>query len=286
MADKNPRKNLIKALTSGGDENSNKRRKLTAENPDATLIEHLDDLRSVLVKSILVFAAFFILIFTTIQFWFPYLTKGHELIVRGPFEVIRFYLRTSGAMGIGLSLPFICYYLWQFMSPGLVEKETKFIKSYFPFMMFLFLLGISFGYFVVHPISYYFLIQMGEQNFDVLVTADEYMSFLLMTTMPFGLIFQLPIVVLFLHYIELLDSTIMKNIRLYVYFGLLVITALIAPPDFFTHIITVSPMIVLYEISIYIVKIRERRRRRKEEKETVLYETEQKEEQTEVNDKK
>lgn len=286
MADKNPRKNLIKALTSGGDENSNKRRKLTAENPDATLIEHLDDLRSVLVKSILVFAAFFILIFTTIQFWFPYLTKGHELIVRGPFEVIRFYLRTSGAMGIGLSLPFICYYLWQFMSPGLVEKETKFIKSYFPFMMFLFLLGISFGYFVVHPISYYFLIQMGEQNFDVLVTADEYMSFLLMTTMPFGLIFQLPIVVLFLHYIELLDSTIMKNIRLYVYFGLLVITALIAPPDFFTHIITVSPMIVLYEISIYIVKIRERRRRKKEEKETVLYETEQKEEQTEVNDKK
>lgn len=286
MADKNPRKNLIKALTSGGDENSNKRRKLTAENPDATLIEHLDDLRSVLVKSILVFAAFFILIFTTIQFWFPYLTKGHELIVRGPFEVIRFYLRTSGAMGIGLSLPFICYYLWQFMSPGLVEKETKFIKSYFPFMMFLFLLGISFGYFVVHPISYYFLIQMGEQNFDVLVTADEYMSFLLMTTMPFGLIFQLPIVVLFLHHIELLDSTIMKNIRLYVYFGLLVITALIAPPDFFTHIITVSPMIVLYEISIYIVKIRERRRRKKEEKETVLYETEQKEEQTEVNDKK
>ena len=128
-------------------------------------------------------------------------------------------------------------------------------------MMGLFLLGISFGYFVVHPISYYFLIQMGQQNFDVLVTADEYMSFLLITTMPFGLIFQLPIIVLFLHHIELLDSVIMKNVRLYVYFVLLVITALIAPPDFFTHMITVTPMIVLYEISIYIVKIKENRRR-------------------------
>ena len=107
---------------------------------------------------------------------------------------------------------------------------------------------------------------MGQQNFDVLVTADEYMSFLLITTMPFGLIFQLPIIVLFLHHIELLDSKIMKNVRLYVYFALLVITALIAPPDFFTHMITVSPMIILYEISIYIVKIKENRRRKKESK--------------------
>jgi sec-independent protein translocase protein TatC len=281
MPKNNSRKNLIKALTSSGDENKVKRRKLTPEDPDATLVEHLDDLRSMLVKSVLVFAGFFLLIFVTIQFWFPYLTKGHELIVRGPFEVIRFYLRTSGAMGIGLSLPFICYYLWQFMRPGLVEKETKFIRSYFPFMMFLFILGLCFGYFVVHPISYYFLIQMGEQNFDVLVTADEYMSFLLMTTMPFGLIFQLPIVVLFLHHIELLDSKIMKNIRLYVYFGLLVVTALIAPPDFFTHIITVSPMIVLYEISIYIVKIRERRQRKKEEVEGIVDMQEYREEEEE-----
>jgi len=152
------------------------------------------------------------------------------------------------------------------MRPGLVEKETNFLKSYFPFMMGLFILGVMFGYFVVHPISYYFLIQMGQQNFDVLVTADEYMSFLLITTMPFGLIFQMPIIVLFLHHIELLDSVIMKNVRLYVYFGLLVITALIAPPDFFTHMITVAPMIVLYELSIYIVRIKERRRQKREAK--------------------
>lgn len=262
--DKNERKQTLQQITDDGISNTKRRRRVTPDEPDATLVEHLDDLRSVLIKSIVVFVAFFTLIFLTIQFWFPYLTKGHDLIVRGPFEVIRFYLRTAGSLGIGLSLPFICYYLWQFMRPGLVDKETKFIKSYFPIMMGLFLLGIAFGYFVVHPVSYYFLIQMGQQNFDVLVTADEYMSFLLMTTMPFALIFQLPIIVLFLHHIELLDSEIMKNVRLYVYFALLVITALIAPPDFFTHMITVSPMIILYEISIHIVKIKERRQKRRE----------------------
>jgi sec-independent protein translocase protein TatC len=262
--DKNKRKDTLQQITDDGIAKTKRRRRVTPDEPDATLVEHLDDLRGVLIKSIVVFIIFFTLIFLTIQFWFPYLTKGHDLIVRGPFEVIRFYLRTAGSLGIGLSLPFICYYLWQFMRPGLVDKETKFIKSYFPIMMGLFFVGIAFGYFVVHPISYYFLIQMGQQNFDVLVTADEYMSFLLMTTMPFALIFQLPVIVLFLHHIELLDSEIMKNVRLYVYFALLVITALIAPPDFFTHMITVSPMIILYEISIYIVKIKERRQRRRE----------------------
>ncbi|WP_031547846.1 twin-arginine translocase subunit TatC [Salinicoccus luteus] len=266
---KNTRKDALKEAVQGGQGSmtkAEKRRKVTVETPDATLIEHISDLRSMLIKSAVMFVFFFMLIFLTIQYWFPYLTKGHDLIVRGPFEVIRFYIRTSGALGIGLSLPFICYFVWQFMRPGLVEKETQFLKSYFPIMFLLFLAGLSFGYFVVHPISYFFLIQMGEENFDVLVTADEYMSFLLMTTMPFGLIFQLPIVVLFLHHIELLDSALMKQVRKYVYFGLLVVTALIVPPDFFTHLITVAPMIVLYEISIYLVKLKERRALKKARK--------------------
>lgn len=260
---KNTRKDTLKEVAQDGVEETKARHRVTVETPDGTLIDHLDDLRSMLIKTVVTFVLFFMLIFLTIQYWFPYLTKGHELIVRGPFEVIRFYIRTSGALGIGLSLPFICYFVWQFMRPGLVEKETQFLKSYFPLMFLLFLAGLSFGYFVVHPVSYFFLIQMGERNFDVLVTADEYMSFLLLSTMPFGLIFQLPVVVLFLHYIELLDSTLMRSIRKYVYFGLIVVTALIAPPDFFTHIITVTPMFILYEISIYIVRIRERRAARK-----------------------
>lgn len=261
--DENNRKETIKAISDDGVEETRRRSRVTVDTPDATLIEHLDDLRSMLIKSAVVFVLFFLLIFLTIQYWFPYLSKGHDLIVRGPFEVIRFYIRTAGALGIGLSLPFICSFLWQFMRPGLVDKETQFLKSYFPLMFLLFLGGLSFGYFVVHPISYYFLIQMGEQNFEVLVTADEYMSFLLISTMPMGLIFQLPVVVLFLHHIELLDSALMKKVRKYVYFALLIVTALIAPPDFFTHLITVSPMIVLYEISIYIVMLRERRARKK-----------------------
>ncbi|WP_020007737.1 twin-arginine translocase subunit TatC [Salinicoccus albus] len=225
----------------------------------ASLTGHIEDLRSMLLKSGAVFTAWFLIIFVTVQWWFPVVSKGSDIVVLGPFEVIRFYIRTSAAMSIGLSLPFICWFLWQFVRPGLVEKETSFIKGSLPFMLFLFIVGLSFGYFIVHPISYQFLIEMGERNFDVLVTADEYMSFLLITTIPFGLIFQLPVLVLFLYHIEVLESDNMVKFRKFAYFGLLVITALIAPPDFFTHIITLFPMIVLYEVSIRLVRRKEKK---------------------------
>lgn len=244
-----------------------KRKKVTKEDPYAPLTDHLEDLRSVLIKSAVTITIWFLIIFSTVGWWFPIVSKGADIVVLGPFEVIRFYLRTAGAISIGFSIPFICWFLWQFMRPGLVDKETQFLKGSLPVMLVLFVTGLSFGYFLVHPLSYFFLISMGEQNFDVLVTADEYMSFLLITTIPFGLVFQLPVVVLFLHHIELLTVEVMTTMRKYAYFTLLVITALIAPPDVFTHMVTLIPMILLYELSIILIKRKERKEAAKTAKE-------------------
>lgn len=242
-----------------------KRKKLTQEDNMAPLMDHILDLRSVVIKSAITVVLCFIVIFATVGWWFPYVSKGANIVVLGPFEVIRFYLQTSGAISVGLSIPFICWFLWGFMKPGLVEKETMFIKSSLPGMLILFIAGLLFGYFVVHPVSYFFLISLGEKNFEVIVTADEYMRFLLMTTIPFGLIFQLPVVILFLNYIGLLNAETMVAIRKYVYFGLLVLTAIIMPPDVFTHLISLTPMIVLYEISIVLIRRRERRQQKRAE---------------------
>ena len=230
-----------------------------------TFSAHLEALRAVLIKSAITIAIIFIIIFTTVSWWFSFIGKGADIVVMGPFEVIRFYFRTSGALSIGLAIPFMLYYLWQFVKPRLIPKEIKIMHSMLPLMILLFLIGLLFGYFVVHPISYFALIGMGEQNFDVLITADEYMSFLLVTTIPLGLVFQLPLVVLFLNYLELLDSEIMGSVRKFAYFGLLVITALIAPPDIFSHLLTLTPMILLYEFSIILVKRKEARDRLEED---------------------
>jgi sec-independent protein translocase protein TatC len=229
-----------------------------AEN-NASLVDHLTDLRKQLIKSIFTFLLFFIVVFVTINLWFPYVTRGHELIVLGPLEVVKFYMSISTALSVGLALPFLCHFLWQFVKPGLNERESQFLSLYSPIMFLLFLGGITFGYFIVNPLSYNFLVSLGAMNFNVMVSAQEYASFLLMTTVPLGLLFELPIVAMFLATIGLLTADSMKKVRRWSYLSLAIISALITPPDFISQLIVLIPMALLYEISIYIVGRSEQR---------------------------
>lgn len=224
--------------------------------PEASesLVDHLGELRKQLIKSVFVFIFFLLVVFSTLNFWFPYVVKGHDLVILGPLEVIKFYTSISVTLALGLSLPFLCYFLWQFVKPGLLEKEAKFIGLYSPAMLLLFILGISFGYFIVNPLSFQFLIGLGEANFAVMISASEYVHFLIMTTIPLGLLFELPIVAMFLSSIGLLTSSSMQNVRKWSYLAIAIISALITPPDFISQLIVLIPMAILYEASIYIVR--------------------------------
>lgn len=227
-----------------------------------TLVEHLTDLRKVLIKSAIIFLIFFFIVFFSINFWFPLVTRGHELVILGPLEIIKFYMSTSTALALGMALPFILMFFWSFLKPGLVERETKFISLYSPVMLLLFFTGIAFGYFVVNPLSYNFLIGYGAANFDIMVSAQQYISFLLMTVVPIGIMFELPLVVLFLANMELLTADMMKKVRGYSYLGMAVVSAVITPPDLISQMLIMIPMILLYEISISLVRRIERKKSR------------------------
>ena len=224
-----------------------------------SLVDHLSELRKQLVKSIAIFLLFFLIVFSTINLWFPYVTRGHQLIVLGPLEVVKFYMSISSALALGLALPFLCHFLWKFVSPGLNEKESQFLSLYSPVMLLLFVAGVAFGYFIVNPLSYNFLVSLGAMNFNVMVSAQEYASFLLMTTVPLGLLFELPIVAMFLATIGLLTADSMKKVRKWSYLTLAIVSALITPPDFISQLIVLIPTILLYEASIYLVRRREQR---------------------------
>ncbi|VDH00907.1 Sec-independent protein translocase protein TatCd [Lysinibacillus sphaericus] len=227
------------------------------ENP--SLVEHLSELRKQLIKSLAVFLLFFIAAFSTINAWFPYITRGYKLIILSPMEVISFYTTISAALAFGFSVPFLCHFLWQFVKPGLNEKESRFLSLYSPAILLLFVTGLAFGYYIVNPLSYNFLVNLGKMNFDVMVSAQEYARFLLLTTMPIGLLFELPVVALFLSAIGILTSGSMKKVRKWSYVVLGVISALITPPDFFSQLIILIPMIGLYEVSIFLVMRTEKR---------------------------
>lgn len=225
-----------------------------------TLIDHLGELRKQLIKSLLVFGFFLIVVFSTLNLWFPFVVKGHDLVILGPLEVIKFYTSISLTLALGLSLPFFCHFLWQFAKPGLKEEESKFIGLYSPAMLVLFVLGVAFGYFVVNPLSYQFLVGLGAANFAVLISANEYIHFLIMTTIPLGLLFEMPIVALFLSSIGILTSVSMKKVRKWSYLALAIVSALITPPDFISQLLVLIPMAMLYETSIYIVRKMERKK--------------------------
>lgn len=225
-----------------------------SEEPRESLVDHLGELRKQLIKGGFVFLFFLLLVFSTLNFWFPYVVRGHDLVILGPLEIIKFYTSISVTLALGLSLPFLSHFLWQFVKPGLKEEESKFFGLYSPVMLLLFLLGIAFGYFILNPMSYHFLIGLGAANFAVMISASEYVHFLIMTTVPLGLLFEMPIVALFLSSIGLLTSGSMKKVRKWSYLTLAIVSALITPPDFISQLLVLIPMALLYEASIYIVR--------------------------------
>lgn len=238
------------------------------KQPDEpSVVDHLVELRKQLIKSAVVFTLFFIIVLSTIHFWFPYITKGHKLLILGPLEVLSFYMTISLALSIGLSLPFVCHFIYQFVKPGLTKKESKFFSLYTPIIFLLFLIGLSFGYFVINPISFHFLTSLGAIHFEVMISAREYARFLLFTTVPIALMFELPMVALFLSTIEVLTVDTLKRIRKWSYVVLAVLSALITPPDFISQLLVLIPMILLYEASIRVVARAEKKRAIRDEME-------------------
>src|SRR5699024_3227580 len=211
--DKNPIEEKVVSSTiesDSGEEDTNKSTEETkkgAGEDNPSILEHLTELRKQLIKSIIVF------VFSKINILFPYITKGNKLIVLSPMEVISFYTSISAMLAFGLTVPLLCHFLWQFVKPGLNETENRFFSLYSPVILLLFLSGIAFGYYIVNPLSYQFLVGLGSIHFEVMISAQEYARFLLLTTMPIGLLFELPVAALFLSNIGLITSVSMKKFR-------------------------------------------------------------------------
>src|SRR5699024_7043238 len=144
-----------------------------------TVMEHITDLRKAIISSVLFFAACFILFLIFINQVIPLLTED-KLVMLGPLDVIRFYAGLAGSLSLGFSAPFIGYQIWKFVKPALTEQESKTALSYIPGIFFSFLTGIAFGFFIIFPTVFGFLINLGTKNFEMMITAKEYFSFMMM----------------------------------------------------------------------------------------------------------
>jgi sec-independent protein translocase protein TatC len=220
---------------------------------------HLQELRSRLVKSLLVLICFFGLAFyysDIVLVWFKRPLNA-ELIFLSPAEAFWADLKISLFVGFVFALPAILYEVWKFIAPGLLPKERG---SLFPFLLlapFFFLLGMAFSYFVALPLALEFLMEYGRRSgITPQISVSMYIDFNLKFLLAFGLIFELPLVMIVLSKMGFLTPAFLTRNRKYAIFLAFLIAALLTPtPDIFNQSMMAIPLIFLYEIGIIAVRI-------------------------------
>lgn len=175
------------------------------------------------------------------------------------------HMWTSIYAGIIIAFPYILYEFWRFISPGLKENERSSSRGFIIIASLLFFLGVLFGYYVITPLSINFLgsYQVSEKvinSFDL----DSYISLVRTSVLASGIIFELPIIIYILTKIGLVTPEALRKYRKFSLIVVLTVSAIITPPDVASQIIVAIPILILYEVSIYISKMVIKKQKRKE----------------------
>ncbi|HRI58922.1 MAG TPA: twin-arginine translocase subunit TatC [Saprospiraceae bacterium] len=264
-----------------------------SERGEMSFFEHIAELRKHILRSVLAIVAVGIVAFLNKDFIFSTLIFGprhpdfltyrilcdashaaglgenmcftppkFNIITRELGEVLMQHLYVSFWIGVIGAFPFIFWEFWRFISPGLYEKERKAVRGVVGICSLLFLMGVMFGYYVIAPFSISFLAGYTLEGLEVSPTLDSYVTYMTMFTLPTGLIFEMPIVAYFLAKIGLVGTGFLRTYRRHAIVVILIIAAIITPPDVVSQTLVAIPLYGLYEVSILVVANVQRRRAR------------------------
>ena len=265
------------------------------EDHSAPLIEHLAELRTRLIRSVLAFVAGMVIMFIVAEPLLEFISqpladvlraRGEDarLIFTAPQEKFFVLIRISVIAGFAISFPVIAHQLWRFVAPGLYKTEKN---AFLPFLIaspLLFLLGAAFAHFIVTPLAMNFFIGFsdaipalanliaGEGEFQpsapsqelqtvFLGSVRESLDLALKFIFAFGLCFQLPVLLTLMGKAGLVSAAGLRDVRKYAIVGILVVAALVTPPDVVTQLILFTAVYGLYEISIFLVAMVEKKRK-------------------------
>ncbi|WP_144550351.1 twin-arginine translocase subunit TatC [Bacillus sp. X1(2014)] len=221
------------------------------------LKDHLEEFRRRLIMTVLAFVTFLIANFIFVQDIYKWLVKDLDgkLAILGPSDILWVYMMIAAVFAVAATIPVAAYQTWRFVVPALNREESKVTLRFIPGLFLLFIGGISFGYFVLFPIVLGFLTSLSAGQFETMFTAEKYFRFMISLTLPFGFLFEMPLVVMFLTRLGILNPIRLAKARKLSYFGLIVVSILITPPDFISDFLVMIPLILLYEVSVSLSKI-------------------------------
>ncbi|MFZ2630603.1 MAG: twin-arginine translocase subunit TatC [Desulfosalsimonadaceae bacterium] len=219
---------------------------------------HLEELRKRLIRCCIAVAVGFAASYAFKEKLFEILTRplidvmepGGALVFTGISEAFFTFLKVSFLSGILLAVPVIVFEFWMFVAPGLYKNERKLILPIVIISSFFFLGGALFGYFVMFPFGFKFLLGFATETLRPLPSMKEYLSFSSKLLLVFGFVFEMPIVITFLARIGIVSVDFLKTNRKYAILIIFIVAAILTPPDAVTQCLMAVPMVVLYEVSI------------------------------------
>lgn len=221
-----------------------------------SLIGHLEELRRRLIVMIVAIAAG-----STVCYFYAAEISGFitapagKLYYMNPSEAFFTYLKVSFFAGFLLALPVVMYQLWAFIVPAMTNKERKAGIFLVPSSIILFFVGLIFSYYLVLPAGIKFFMGFATDNLQPMFSIGQYLSFVISFLLPFGFIFELPLFIFVMARLGIISSAFLSAKRKMVIFLSFVVGAVISPtPDVFSQTMVAVPMILLYEISILIVR--------------------------------
>ena len=248
------------------------------KNIQSSFVDHLTELKSRLVKSIIYLFAFFILCYFFAENIYNFLLSPYaeavkddqisrRMIFTALHETFITYLKVAFFAAMFISSPIILTQIWKFVAPGLYKNEKKALLPYLIATPTLFLLGGMLVYYLVMPLAIKFFLsfetsaQIGSLPIQLEAKVNEYLSLIMRLIFAFGLSFQLPILLSLLARVGFIDSQYLKERRKYVIVIIFAVAAILTPPDPITQIGLGIPLLILYELSILSVRFIEKKKK-------------------------
>jgi sec-independent protein translocase protein TatC len=234
---------------------------------EMTFIDHLEELRWRIIWSLIGIIAGAALVWGFKDYIMddfllaPAVKYGLKLQNLRPFGQVFLYMEVALVGGLILSIPNTFYQLWLFIAPGLYKHERKYIKWIVIFTSFCFLGGVAFSYYAMLPAAFQFFAAFGSEKIENIIDIGEYFNFILSVMIGAGLVFELPMVSFFLSKLGILTPAFMRHYRRHAIVVIFIASALLTPgTDPVSQILLAVPLVLLYEISIFISKVSQKKR--------------------------
>jgi sec-independent protein translocase protein TatC len=237
-------------------------------------LDHLEELRSRLIWSLVSLVAlsiggFFIVtgldVIGILERPFHYVLPGQDLMFTSPTTPVIVTFKLAFVVGLILALPILAWHSWRFFEPALHEHERRFVIPAISLGFVLFLAGIAMAYFFVLPLGLKFLLGFQSESLTPIITVDEYLRFATRLILAFGLVFEMPVVLVLLSMLGIVTSAGLRKYQRHAIVTLAVASAFLTPADPGTMLLLLAPMLLLYELSIFLVRMVGRRELRRDE---------------------